>query len=246
MKIIHGLKVLETHDFDTWCPSFYATAPKSDVSDQYAFLNTRDIAVQLWKAGWMPTYAREARSVDLSNRGVTKHIVRWSHKDYVLDGERIELVGVNSHNRASAFIFMAGIFRMVCANGIISQTSDFGSFRVIHKGDIVEQVQEAITGISDIAGKLSGKISEFKEIELTPNEQDIFAHTAHSFIYQDPASAPITPDQLLKPRRYADAYDINAWGYDNRPKEDLWTTFNVIQENPLKGGLRGVNSKGSH
>lgn len=38
----------------------------------------------------------------------------------------------------------------------------------------------------------------------------------------------IRPDQLLHPRR-AD---------DQRP--DLWTTFNVVQENALKGGLVGI------
>ena len=44
--------------------------------------------------------------------------------------------------------------------------------------------------------------------------------------------APVTSSQLLSPRRVQD--------YDN----DLWTTFNRIQENSIKGGLRGRNKQG--
>ena len=39
---------------------------------------------------------------------------------------------------------------------------------------------------------------------------------------------PIKPQQLLIPRRYDDKAN------------DLWTTFNVTQENVIRGGLRGV------
>ena len=43
-----------------------------------------------------------------------------------------------------------------------------------------------------------------------------------------PVGVAITPDRLLEAHRYQD----NG--------KDLWTTFNVTQENVLKGGLRGV------
>ena len=38
----------------------------------------------------------------------------------------------------------------------------------------------------------------------------------------------VTPESLLQPRRYADQKD-----------SDLFTVFNVIQENLIKGGIRG-------
>jgi hypothetical protein len=50
---------------------------------------------------------------------------------------------------------------------------------------------------------------------------------AHQLVYEDPAEAPIRPEQLLLEHRY-----------DDKGK-DLWTTFNVVQENIMKGGLRG-------
>ena len=228
MKNINGLNVLETSDFTRLCPSFYATAPVAKASDQYAFINTRDIALQLWKEGWMPVYAKEQRSNKRENRGFTKHVVRWAHKDYrTSDGDRIEIVGTNSHNLSARFNFMAGIFRLVCSNGLIIQTANMGSFSVIHKGDIVEQVQEAVSGIAANAAKVSARIDDMKSIELSPEEMNLFALSAHKYVYgEETDKAPVAPVKLLSTRRSVDA------------KSDLWTVYNRVQENVIKGGLR--------
>jgi hypothetical protein len=252
MKEINGLMTMEEQDFRQFCPSFYATQPRENVSDRYTFLNTRDIAMQLWGEGWQPTYAREARSIDPRNRGLTRHVIRWAHKDLQADGERIELVGVNSHNRAASFKFMAGIFRLVCSNGLITQTADFGSFSIRHVGDIADQVHQAIIKISGMAGQLAQRMDDFRAIELTPDEQGVFAVAAHESIYGPQAkpenSAPITAEQLLRPRRSTDAANGSAQGgtryYNALPSSDLWTTFNVVQENATKGGLSGRGSTG--
>ncbi len=244
---LHGLNVLEKNDFEKYCPSFNAIEAKSDVSKKYAFLSTHEISMQLWDLGWMPVYARESRTIDPTNRGFTSHMVRWAHKDHTLEGERVELVGRNSHNRASAFTFMAGVFRLICSNGLISQTSDLGSFKIKHMGDIQQQVCEAVNGISTVAAGIGTTIQQFKDIELSPDEQGIFAQTAHSFIYEkDPRTAPIKAAQLLHPRRGHDSLGggFNRFGSRILPKPNLWTTFNVVQENTMKGGLKGFNTTG--
>jgi hypothetical protein len=62
---------------------------------------------------------------------------------------------------------------------------------------------------------------------MQPNEKGIYAASVHQLVYEDPDEAPIRPDQLLQERRYDDRGD------------DLWTVYNVAQENILKGGIRG-------
>jgi hypothetical protein len=227
MKEINGLRVMERNDLERVCPSFYATQPKEDVSDKYTFLNTREIACQLWDNGWMPVSAREQRANIADNKGFTKHIVRFANKDFKVNGERIEIVGVNSHNRAAAFSLMAGVFRLVCSNGMVAKTSDFGSFKIKHIGDIGSQVQEAVNKISGTASKIAGSIEDFKTIDLTQNERGLFASTAHEYLYGENNHAPITPRGLLITRRRTDE------------GTDLWTTFNKVQENIMKGGIRG-------
>ena len=232
MKEINGIKVLETKDIETYCPSFYATHPTPEVSDKYTFLNTYDISLQLWDNGWMPTYAREQRSNKEENKGFTRHVVRWAHRDFAVNGERIEIVGVNSHNLSASFSLMAGVYRLVCSNGMIAQTGDLGSFKIKHIGDIGEQVQIAVDGISKTASKIAGSIGAFKTIDLSLNEQGVFASAAHGYMYPEAEKAPIQPTALLKCRRAADNTN------------DLWATFNRIQENAVKGGLRGRSATG--
>ena len=72
-----------------------------------------------------------------------------------------------------------------------------------------------------------------KVIDITPDERNIFAMSAHNLVYDDLESAPIQPDQLLSERRYDDKGN------------DLWTTFNVVQENIMRGGLKG-RTRGSN
>lgn len=233
MKNVNGIAVLEEHDIRKTCPSFYATHPKNGVSDRYTFLNTRDIALQLWEHGWMPTVATQMGSRDRSNVGFTRHMVRFAHKDFTMNGDRIELLGINSHNRASAFRFEVGIFRQVCSNGLVVKSSDFGSFSIQHKGDIRDQVHEAVNSLASNASLVAGKVDDFKTIELTKNEQGIYAQTVHDYLYKDNPNVPIEARDLLTARRFDDAKNTS-----------LWNTFNIVQENVLQGGLRGKDSRG--
>ena len=70
-------------------------------------------------------------------------------------------------------------------------------------------------------------VQEMKAVELHRDEQQAFAKAVHALRFEDQEKAPIPADQLLLPRRYEDR------------RGDLWSTFNVLQENTIKGGQRG-------
>jgi hypothetical protein len=232
MKTINGIQVLEKHDIERDCPSFYNTHPISRVSERYHHVNTREIALQLWSHGWMPTLARERAVRNPQRRGYTHHVVRWAHRDLkTRDGDYIEIVGTNSHDTSSAFHLQAGIFRLVCENGLIVATSDFGEISIRHVGDIGHQIRTAVDQIGAHAGQVAGKVDAMQAVTLTPRERYTFAIAASRHLYGD-GHVPITPAQLLQPRRSADT------GYS------LWTTYNVVQENATRGGLRGIGETG--
>ena len=67
-----------------------------------------------------------------------------------------------------------------------------------------------------------------KVMEMTLDERGIYARAAHSLVFKEPENAPVQPEQLLSERRYDDK------------GHDLWTTFNVVQENVMRGGLKGT------
>ena len=89
--------------------------------------------------------------------------------------------------------------------------------------------------IAEGAGEIAARVEDLKTIDLSPNEKGVFAMAAHNLVYDDADNAPILPGQLLKERRYDDKGN------------DLWTTFNVVQENIMKGGIygskRGANGR---
>ena len=70
-------------------------------------------------------------------------------------------------------------------------------------------------------------------LTLTTSEEEVFAAATLALKYDTAvAPAPITEHQLLQPRRSEDRAD------------DLWTTLNRVQENMIKGGLRGRTATG--
>ncbi len=65
-----------------------------------------------------------------------------------------------------------------------------------------------------------------KEVRLSEDEQRLLGEVSLVARYGDDES-PLTPEQIIEPRRYEDR------------GSSLWTTFNVIQENVIRGGLHG-------
>jgi hypothetical protein len=69
-------------------------------------------------------------------------------------------------------------------------------------------------------------VDKFRTRILTNDESTAFARQALAMRFEEEGSWPITPTKLLEPRRREDYGD------------DLWRTFNRVQENLLQGGQR--------
>lgn len=144
----------------------------------------------------------------------------------ISDQERIDMVMYNSHDRGCAFNLIASIWRKVCGNGLMV-SSDVFNFSHKHMGFDSDAFAYSAQQIAANAGKIAAQVDTLKSIELQPNEKGVFARAAHQLVYDDPQNAPIKPEQLLTEHRYDDK------------GHDLWSTYNVIQENIIKGGLYG-------
>ncbi|MET3615831.1 hypothetical protein ABID16_004178 [Rhizobium aquaticum] len=72
---------------------------------------------------------------------------------------------------------------------------------------------------------------DWSSLRLNEEEQHILARSAHVMRFGDgdgEMKMPVRPEQLLTQRRSGDLGN------------DLWTTWNVVQENAIKGGIRAV------
>ncbi len=84
----------------------------------------------------------------------------------------------------------------------------------------------AVYEIVEETPKVFNQIEHYRAITLEPSEQEIFAESALTLRWPD-ENCPFSPAQILASRRRDDH------------KPDLWTVFNRIQENLLRGGMRG-------
>ena len=92
-------------------------------------------------------------------------------------------------------------------------------------------IEGAATVVREVP-RIAAHVGDMRAVSLTLPEQEAFAHAALLVKYENPEAAPILPEQLLGARRNADQ------------AQDLWTTYNRVQENLIQGGLRGRTAAG--
>jgi len=215
-------------------PSVFAATPWHSMSDRYKFVPTIEVVDVLRDRGFVPTFAVQSRSRIEGKGDFTKHLLRFRQENLLaptaVGDEFPELVLVNSHDGTSSYNFMSGIFRLVCGNGLVVQSSDLGSVKVHHKGgsDFHDQVIDATFEVMDSAPRTLESIKTWKQLALPAPVQRAFATAVKELV----PDKPVTEAQILSPRRREDQAG------------NLWTTTNVIQENLICGGIRSRSETG--
>ena len=220
-----------THDelFRT-VPSIFSEIKHNSRSERYTYIPTITLLDNLKREGFQPFFACQTRVRDLSKREHTKHMLRLRREGQITGNQVPEIILLNSHDGSSSYQMLPGIFRAVCQNGLICGET-FGEVRVPHKGDVVERVIEGAYEVLGIFESVDEKREEMQQMILPPPAQQALAKAALTYRFGD-EHHPVTESQILSPRRWQ----------DNNP--DLWTTYQRIQENLIKGGLRGRNAQG--
>jgi hypothetical protein len=214
-----------------YAPAAFAEAPEEGrVSGRYSFLPTTDILEILQDEGWTAWKAQQVRARTWS-KDHAKHIIRLRHED--LDPQAFgvgdsfpEMLLMNAHNGLGAYDLMAGIFRLICTNGMVVSESDFGKIHIRHIGFEPEQVIDASRKLVMNASRLSDKVNTWKEIQMSPRSRQDFFTDAAKIRFENPDEGVVRDVSTV--RREADRGN------------DLWRTFNVAQENLIRGGF--VNS----
>lgn len=224
-------------------PSVFANEAHGSRSEKYTYIPTIDILNGLRKNGFEVFEAKQSRVKDQSKRDFTTHVLKLRHADSVISlnqygqpGERVEIILRNSHDGASSFEVSQGVYRLVCSNGMVSSRTN-ATIRIPHRGDIIGNVIEGAYEIVEDSKALAGVVQDWKAIQLAPGEQLALASAAMQLRFDEEAIAEgreqWVVSQLNKVRRWEDKGN------------DLWNTFNRVQENVIKGGIAlGRNENG--
>ncbi len=213
-------------------PSIFAVAKHESRSNRYTHIPTGEVLRGLRQEGFSPFMVCQTRTRDESKREHTKHMVRLRHASQIGAGEAHEIILLNSHDGVSSYQMLAGVFRFVCANGMVCGDVQ-GDIRVRHSGEVLDNVIEGAFTVLKGFDTVDSQRDAMKGLILNAGEQAAFANAALALKYDTELTpAPVTEDQLLRARRAADQ------------GSDLWTTFNRVQENMLRGGLAGRSAQG--
>lgn len=240
----------------TLAPSIFAKTAWSGVSKRYAFVPTIDTIDALRDNGMVPVRATQSQARLPGKQEFTKHMVRFRSREdlkkaappKVVDGNAhhfykkgqqptfLEVVLTNAHDLSAMYSLDAGIFCQICSNGLVVQSSSFGSIHIRHTGNIIEEVLKSAKDIAASLPKIMAQIKAWQGLQLTPSQRDTFAMAAliHRYGCDDNRNllAPIRPEALLVVRRPEDEGN------------SLWTTMNVVQENMMKGDIIGASANG--
>ena len=219
-------QALALEDLRQRAPAVFAPAAHESTSRRYGFIPTERVLSGLMDAGFVPVAARQSRT-RVGSALHARHLVRLRRRvETVALRDCIpEIVLLNSHDGTSAYQLRAGLFRLVCLNGLMVAVGEIASLHVAHRGDVIEDVIAAALKLSEQFGILAGYVARMEARLLIQEERHQFALRALALRFEPQQLTGLATDQVLLPRRAEDA------------GQDLWRTFNVVQENVLRGGL---------
>ena len=230
-------QALNDNEIELLCPVAMKTTMTNKeitelgLSKHYSFVPTIDVVNDLRTLGYDCVDATQVKSRKKSTNGYQKHLLTFEHPDYKVEGaeEYPQLLLTNSHDGGNAFTLSAGIFRLVCSNGLVIKTEDYGSARLVHKGYSFETIRELVNEFNVVVTNVLDKVTAMKQVQLTKDQQIEFAKqaallrfTAKSY-NEDNISDVVDIDDLLNVNRKEDAGN------------GLYEVFNRIQESIVQG-----------
>lgn len=236
-------EVLSNQQLMERAPSAFASEAHSSRSERYAFVPTVAVINGMRDAGFLPVRAEQSSTRQLDKQNYTKHMIRFRPVDFlnIAVGDTFpEAVLINAHDGSSRYKLSFGMFRLACSNGLVVADGFVDAINIMHSGSIIDEVISGTKRLLQQAPKVLDVVGKWKNIQLRPQEQLLLAEAAHSIRFpqteedverQRTFHGPIAPAMLLTTRR---PEDINP---------DLWSTFNVIQENATKGFRTRVHGR---
>ena len=212
-------------------PCVFSEKASAEVSKHYTHIPTSKVINDMRTLGWDVVDAKQVKARKKSTKGYQKHMITFEHPDYKVEGaeEYPQLLLTNSHDGGNAFQLSAGIFRLVCSNGLVIKTEDYGTARLVHKGYSFEAVQKLVNEFVETIDETLTRITAMKQVELDKAQQIEFAKqpallriTAKSY-NEDNIGDVVDLDDLLNVERKEDAGN------------GLWEVFNRVQESLVNG-----------
>ena len=212
------------------CPVIFAEKASDEVSKHYTHIPTSKVINDMATLGWKVVDAKAVKARKNSTKGYQKHLVVFRNPDVVIngkDGDTVfpQVLLTNSHDGKNAFTFTAGLFRMICENGLVVSDTQFEDVKMRHMGYSFEELQVKIKEMVEKLPLTVESMNKMQETELNEEKAVEFAKKALTTRFNEKEMKRIKIDikDILTPVRVEDS------------GKDLWSIFNVVQEKVIDG-----------
>lgn len=207
------------------------SAPSPKLTEKYTFLDTRKVVQDMADLGYAVTGVRRpAHRTPSGAYGL--HEVEFREPKYI--GKSIDqaprVLFINSYDGSRKAQLVGGIIRFACLNGLILGDLD-GNEKFLHVGDFEQDLLDHMAKIAKSQEEAFTKIEHYRS---TPIDDQLAIEMAREMAELRFGEDLPTLDfrNLLQPRR---AEDLGT---------DLYTRWNVAQENLAKGGVPVIGKDG--
>jgi len=222
---------LSTSEIKERANSIFTETTSPSVSSKFTHIPTFKVIEDMTQLGWSVVDAKQVKA--RKGQGYQKHLVVFRNPDVVIngaDGDTVfpQILLTNSNDGKNAFTFTAGLFRLICENGLVISTEQFNDVKIRHMGYTFEELQTQIRAMVEQLPLTVESMNKMKLIKLSEEQAKELAKKALStrFTEEQIDAVEVNLDLLLEPTRPEDK------------GSDLWSVFNVIQEKILEGDFQ--------
>lgn len=221
------------HDFKPFIDALPSHRCEETTTNKYVFIDTRQVVQDMLDLGYeVADFRRPKARTRAGQYSVHEVDFRRPQDMKKKASEAPRVLFINSCDGSKRAQFIAGLIRFACSNGlVIGDLIQHQKF--LHIGEYAKSMMDSLKTIAADTAKAFDAIDKYGSINPTRETLHRMAEEAMKLRFPEEEHRPIADlDDLYQIRREEDL----------RP--DLWTKWNVLQENILKGGVPMKNDSG--
>lgn len=233
-------KYLTMEEIKQQAPSIFTETAIPTASEKYTHIPTSRIISDMEALNWKVVDAKQVKVRAERKMGYQKHLLVFRNEDVVINGSNgdtvyPQILMTNSHDGLSAFHFKAGLFRLVCSNGLVIADKEFEDAKIRHKGYTFEELQQTIRELTLKLPLTVEAMNKMNETELGMEQALEFAKKALELRHPEKNGFRIEVDleELLSAQRQEDE------------GMSVWKVFNRVQEKIVSGDYKYATRKSS-
>jgi hypothetical protein len=205
-----------------------ATQAGSTVKDSYKFQSSEKLLEFFGQQGFTVASTSIKKCRKIERRGFQTHLLKLDHEALKIDdSNKLQVLVKNSHDGSTSLEISLGIYRFVCANGLVVGKA-YDSHRIPHRGqDFYERLQVTLRQVIADAPKIITLIKTMQSTILSTEQiAEIKEKMVEARLSEVDNVVAIDDRVIFNAKRSEDQ------------ATDLYTVYNRFQEVLVKGGLK--------